>query len=138
MPSETASITTIRSHRDDLPAGRLTRPRSLTGAIDDRLLGLPPQTRAILQMLAVLDLPMPLALLGQAAQVDSPSAAIEPAVAAVADTTSPRAWAFALIGIHEYLRRMSGDRLMNQQLLNLCAPWKTCTPTKTIQRLVSG
>ncbi len=33
---------------------------------------------------------------------------------AVAETTSPRAWAFALIGIHEYLRRMSGDRLMNQ------------------------
>jgi glycosyltransferase involved in cell wall biosynthesis len=40
---------------------------------------------------------------------------LEPAVAAVAETTSPRAWAFALIGIHEYLRRMSGDRLMNQQ-----------------------
>jgi hypothetical protein len=34
-------------------------------------------------------------------------------VKAVAETTSPRAWAFALIGIHEYLRRMSGDRLMN-------------------------
>ncbi len=39
---------------------------------------------------------------------------LEPAVNAVAQTTSPRAWAFALIGIHEYLRRMSGDRLMNQ------------------------
>jgi glycosyltransferase involved in cell wall biosynthesis len=39
---------------------------------------------------------------------------LEPAVTAVAETTSPRAWAFALIGIHEYLRRMSGDRLMNQ------------------------
>ncbi len=38
----------------------------------------------------------------------------EPAVNAVAQTSSPRAWAFALIGIHEYLRRMSGDRLMNQ------------------------
>jgi glycosyltransferase involved in cell wall biosynthesis len=38
----------------------------------------------------------------------------EPAVSAVASTDSPRAWAFALIGIHEYLRRMSGDRLMNQ------------------------
>lgn len=38
----------------------------------------------------------------------------EPAVNAVLQTTSPRAWAFALIGIHEYLRRMSGDRLMNQ------------------------
>jgi hypothetical protein len=39
---------------------------------------------------------------------------LEPAVTAVAETSSPRAWAFALIGIHEYLRRMSGDRLMNQ------------------------
>ncbi len=27
------------------------------------------------------------------------------------DFTSPRAWAFSLIGIHEYLRRMKGDRL---------------------------
>ena len=25
--------------------------------------------------------------------------------------TSPRAWAFSLIGIHEYLRRLNGDRL---------------------------
>ncbi len=39
---------------------------------------------------------------------------LEPAVNAVVQTDSPRAWAFALIGIHEYLRRMSGDRLMNQ------------------------
>ena len=39
---------------------------------------------------------------------------LEPAVSAVVETPSPRAWAFALIGIHEYLRRMSGDRLMNQ------------------------
>ena len=27
---------------------------------------------------------------------------------------SPRAWAFGLIGIHEYLRRLSGDSLVNQ------------------------
>lgn len=39
---------------------------------------------------------------------------LEPALTAVVETTSPRAWAFALIGIHEYLRRMSGDRLVNQ------------------------
>jgi glycosyltransferase involved in cell wall biosynthesis len=39
---------------------------------------------------------------------------LEPAVNAVVETQSARAWAFALIGIHEYLRRMSGDRLMNQ------------------------
>jgi glycosyltransferase involved in cell wall biosynthesis len=28
--------------------------------------------------------------------------------------TSPRAWAFGLIGIHEYLRRLSGESLVNQ------------------------
>jgi glycosyltransferase involved in cell wall biosynthesis len=28
--------------------------------------------------------------------------------------TSPRAWAFGLIGIHEYVRRLSGDSLVNQ------------------------
>ncbi|HEX4412350.1 MAG TPA: glycosyltransferase family 4 protein [Lacipirellulaceae bacterium] len=45
----------------------------------------------------------------------------EPAVNAVVETTSPRAWAFALIGIHEYFRRMSGDRLMNQHRDTLTA-----------------
>lgn len=38
----------------------------------------------------------------------------EPAIRAVMETTSPRAWAFALLGIHDYLRRLSGDRLANQ------------------------
>jgi glycosyltransferase involved in cell wall biosynthesis len=33
------------------------------------------------------------------------------ALPAVTGFTSPRAWAFSLIGIHEYLRRMRGDRL---------------------------
>jgi glycosyltransferase involved in cell wall biosynthesis len=32
----------------------------------------------------------------------------------VVDFTSPRAWAFSLIGIHEYLRRLRGDSLVNQ------------------------
>ena len=36
------------------------------------------------------------------------------ALPAVTEFTSPRAWAFGLIGIHEYLRRLSGDRLVNQ------------------------
>jgi len=36
------------------------------------------------------------------------------ALPAVTEFTSPRAWAFALIGIHEYLRRLSGDSLVNQ------------------------
>ncbi|MGH7812200.1 MAG: glycosyl transferase family 1, partial [Candidatus Binatia bacterium] len=38
----------------------------------------------------------------------------EKALPAVLDTTSPRAWAFALIGIHEYLRRFAGDRRVSQ------------------------
>ncbi len=36
------------------------------------------------------------------------------ALPAVAQFTSPRAWAFALIGIHEYLRRLSGDSSVAQ------------------------
>ena len=32
----------------------------------------------------------------------------------VTEFTSPRAWAFILIGIHEYLRRLSGDRFVTQ------------------------
>src|SRR5512136_1849696 len=36
------------------------------------------------------------------------------ALPTVKEFTSPRAWAFALIGIHEYLRRLSGDRLVTQ------------------------
>jgi hypothetical protein len=33
---------------------------------------------------------------------------------AILETTSPRAWAFALIGIHEYLSRYAGDRRVSQ------------------------
>ncbi len=33
---------------------------------------------------------------------------------AILETTSPRAWAFALIGIHEYLGRFTGDRRVGQ------------------------
>ena len=36
------------------------------------------------------------------------------ALPAVAEFTSPRAWAFSLMGIHEYLRRLGGDSLVNQ------------------------
>jgi glycosyltransferase involved in cell wall biosynthesis len=36
---------------------------------------------------------------------------LEPALKACLELTSPRAWAFAMLGVHEYLRRMSGDRL---------------------------
>jgi glycosyltransferase involved in cell wall biosynthesis len=36
------------------------------------------------------------------------------ALPALTTFTSPRAWAFGLIGIHEYLRRLGGDSLANQ------------------------
>src|SRR5205085_3157243 len=36
------------------------------------------------------------------------------ALPVVTEFTSPRAWAFTLIGIHEYLRRLSGDRAAQQ------------------------
>ncbi len=36
------------------------------------------------------------------------------ALPALTEFSSPRAWAFGLIGIHEYLRRLSGDSLVNQ------------------------
>jgi hypothetical protein len=38
----------------------------------------------------------------------------EQALPAILKTTSPRAWAFTLIGIHEYLRRFAGAREANQ------------------------
>ena len=38
----------------------------------------------------------------------------EKALPAILGTTSPRAWAFALMGIDEYLQRFSGDRLASQ------------------------
>jgi DNA-binding CsgD family transcriptional regulator len=66
---------------DPRATGRLALPRSVAAAIGDHLVVLPAETRVILEMLAVLNLRLPLAQLGQAAQVDSPSAAIEPAVA---------------------------------------------------------
>ena len=36
------------------------------------------------------------------------------ALPVVTEFTSPRAWAFCLMGIHEYLRRLSGDRSVGQ------------------------
>ncbi len=38
----------------------------------------------------------------------------ERTLAAISDTTSPRAWAFALIGIYEYVHRFAGDRRASQ------------------------
>jgi glycosyltransferase involved in cell wall biosynthesis len=38
----------------------------------------------------------------------------ERALPSILETGHPRAWAFALMGIHEYLRRFAGDRKANQ------------------------
>jgi hypothetical protein len=38
----------------------------------------------------------------------------EQGLPAILKTTSPRAWAFTLVGIHEYLRRFDGDRRASQ------------------------
>jgi DNA-binding CsgD family transcriptional regulator len=66
---------------DPRAPGRLALPRSLAAAVGEHLRVLPSETRNIVQMLSVLNLRMPLAQLGQVAEVDSPGAAIEPAAA---------------------------------------------------------
>jgi len=38
----------------------------------------------------------------------------ERALPAISATANPRPWAYALIGIHDYFRRLSGDRFVNQ------------------------
>ena len=43
-----------------------------------------------------------------------PRSYFELALPAVLEMTSPRAWAFGLLGIREYLRRFGGDRLASQ------------------------
>ncbi len=65
---------------DPRAPGRPALPRTLAAAVADHLRVLPAETRVILEVLSVLNLRMPLAQVGQAAEVGSPSAAIEPAV----------------------------------------------------------
>jgi DNA-binding CsgD family transcriptional regulator len=76
------TILSDRSGFDPQAPGRLALPRSLAAAVGGHLRVLPPDTRSIVEMLSVLNVRLPLAQLGQAAQVDSPGALIEPAVAA--------------------------------------------------------
>jgi hypothetical protein len=45
---------------------------------------------------------------------DTASRVFQQSLLAILETTSPRAWAFALIGIHEYLSRFAGDRRVRQ------------------------
>src|SRR6185436_20865340 len=56
-------------------------------------------------------------VLGRSTMPALPSMAgrlFEQALPAILETTSPRAWAFSLMGIHEYLKRFSGDRRASQ------------------------
>ncbi len=43
----------------------------------------------------------------------------EPALQAAVACTAPRAWAFTLLGIHEYFRRFAGDRVAQEARLTL-------------------
>ena len=63
-------------------SGRIEVPPSLAAALADQLAVLQAGTRAVLEMLAVVNTRLPAARLGDAAEVGSASAAIEPAVAA--------------------------------------------------------
>jgi glycosyltransferase involved in cell wall biosynthesis len=57
------------------------------------------------------------ACVGRSRRADLPPWAashFEPALTAVPEMDSPRAWAFSLLGVHEYFRRFSGDRLTGQ------------------------
>jgi glycosyltransferase involved in cell wall biosynthesis len=45
---------------------------------------------------------------------DMAAQAFQLSLLAILETTSPRAWAFALIGIHEYLERFAGDSRVTQ------------------------
>jgi DNA-binding CsgD family transcriptional regulator len=69
--------------------GRPALPRSLAAAVGDHLRVLPPETQSVLEMLSVLNLRIPLAQLGQAAQVEAPGEAVEPGVASGLADWSP-------------------------------------------------
>jgi glycosyltransferase involved in cell wall biosynthesis len=57
------------------------------------------------------------ACVGRSRRPDLPAWAashFELALPTILDLNAPRAWAFGLLGIHEYLRRFSGDRVIGQ------------------------
>lgn len=61
---------------------------------------------------------------GRSQRADLPAWAathFELALPAVLETTSPRTWAFTLLGIQQYLRRFAGDRLATQHRETLTA-----------------
>ncbi len=76
------TVLSDQDSRERLGDGQMGVPASLATAIGDQLILLSEDTRTLLEMLAVVNARVPLALLGDAAGVRSPSAAIEPAVRA--------------------------------------------------------
>jgi len=73
----------LSGDHDRLAGGEAARlPASLAAAIGDQLATLPPPARSLLELLAVVDAPVPLAVLAEAAGVAGPAAAIEPALRA--------------------------------------------------------
>jgi DNA-binding CsgD family transcriptional regulator len=81
----TLYLQTVLSDREGLERigpGRLPVPPSLAAAIGDQLALLPEPARSLLEMLAIVNAPMPLALLADAARAVSPSQALETAVRA--------------------------------------------------------
>jgi hypothetical protein len=57
------------------------------------------------------------ACIGRSKRLNLPSWAVQTfdrALPTCTELTSPRAWASTLLGTHEYCRRLSGDRLVNQ------------------------
>ncbi len=76
------TVLSDKQARERTGPGRLPVPPSLAAAIGDQLAVLSAPTRSLLEMLAIVNAPMPLAVLGDAAGTASPSTAIEPAVRA--------------------------------------------------------
>jgi glycosyltransferase involved in cell wall biosynthesis len=50
----------------------------------------------------------------------------EKALPAVQDFSAPRAWGYAIIGLHEYFRRLSGDLMANQLRAELSQRLQAC------------
>ena len=73
--SDTDGLDRLGDHASAVPA-------SLAAAIGDQLAVLSPPTRSLLEMMAVVNVPTPLARVGEAAGIDEPSVAIEPAARA--------------------------------------------------------
>ena len=80
--SDTEGLERLGRETAAIPASPAAVPGSLAAAIGDQFAALSAPTRSLLEMLAVVNGPVPLALLGGAAAVEEPSAAIEPAMRA--------------------------------------------------------